>query len=404
MEFKITESQLGFLTKNIHGILNEIAVIKTPMFFKYCKSAVKNGITNSPWCQLKDLYENKLPNDIKFNLASAVDSLVSLFPGKKHNGIVNKIILLCLQNESQTANDLILLSDFLINSKFKKESLRKRLKKIIELNEIPSNEVLEKILTRVKFLQHNDYELSFVGDEFDLSRTSLSIDFRCSPKTDEKLIVLIQKLDSVMEEQPEERKDLIIKAFSKRLIKCIENSMNSITTPIKSDLTLKKDLYVVDGGEKVKVLDSGFYEVKKIDPLIDSYLSEFFSIFKETEISNLKGRYINLYNKIIDNVFIWVKNNQSSFLDKVSSNLKGIIYSDNQIIPIKYIKFYWSNKGRGGCNERRLSIRYRLRKEFNPSEIEIYKFEKGSDIVTKVNSLPQDISKFLSEEDICPTS
>ena len=41
-----------------------------------------------------------------------------------------------------------------------------------------------------------------------------------------------------------------------------------------------------DGTENtLKVLDKGYYEVKMFDPLVDSYLSEFFSIFKESNRS-----------------------------------------------------------------------------------------------------------------------
>ena len=45
--------------------------------------------------------------------------------------------------------------------------------------------------------------------------------------------------------------------------------------------------------------------------------------------------------------------------------MSGIIYEDDLIVPIKYIDLYWSNKGQRGCDEKRLSIRFRIKPEYS---------------------------------------
>mgnify|MGYP000132274003 CR=1 FL=1 len=62
--------------------------------------------------------------------------------------------------------------------------------------------------------------------------------------------------------------------------------------------------------------------------------------------------------------------------------MSGIIYEGDIIIPSEYIQLYWSNKGQRGCDEKRISIRFRINPEY--SEVKAYKFI-DSDTLESVN-------------------
>jgi len=56
-----------------------------------------------------------------------------------------------------------------------------------------------------------------------------------------------------------------------------------------------------------------------------------------------------------------------------------MIYEYDIIVPINYIELYWSNKGARGCDEKRLSIRFRIKKDAGDS-LQTYKFIDGSEL------------------------
>jgi len=392
MNIVIKESQLPFLLEIAQQKLFDISEIGTNKIFKRCEVSKTKKIYNSPWCQLSMMYKTELDDDLKNRLLTAVDKLLNVYKKNYDTGIVSKIIELSLQDRSRTVTDLELVTDFLYNEKFSKDQVKKELLSLRNLNKIPSREELESLLTKIRNKAYVDYENSFEGPEFDIKRTFLQLDHRCEPDMDMKFFDLIQKMDI-------EKKDIV--EFTNQFTKCIALSMKSNPNPIKSDLFLKTDLYVMENGEKKPVLPSGNYEVKKIDPLVDSYLSEFFSIFKESSLKTQKEKYLDLYNKIIQVIFLWIKDNGEKYLEDVKKGMKGIVFSDNIIIPIKYIKLYWSNKGQRGCKEKRISIRYKLNPEEDTRNIEAYKYTHGSDIVEKIENFNIKLQGLSFEEDIC---
>ena len=125
-----------------------------------------------------------------------------------------------------------------------------------------------------------------------------------------------------------------------------------------------------------------------MDPFIDSYLSEFFSIFKETEKIAFKGEYVDMYNELIQRIFEWLVSNPSAedYLNKVKSQICGIIYEYDTIVPIEYIDLYWSNKGQRGCNEKRLSIRFRIKEKTN--EIKTFRYRNQDELIPVIKTVP----------------
>ena len=140
------------------------------------------------------------------------------------------------------------------------------------------------------------------------------------------------------------------------------------------------------------------FEVKKMDPFIDSYLSEFFSIFKESSLLGEKPIYIKLYNELIDKLFVWLNNQPSAqeYLNKVKSEMSGIIYEQDLIVPIKYVELYWSNRGQRSCDEKRLSIRFRIKPEF--TKIDGFYFEDRDTL----EPVTLDVKTKNKEKIICP--
>ena len=85
--------------------------------------------------------------------------------------------------------------------------------------------------------------------------------------------------------------------------------------------------------------------------------------------------------------------------------MSGIIYEGDLIVPIEYIDLYWSNKGQRGCDEKRLSIRFRIKPEYNridflskliDSSIETNEMEENYEVCQVL----KDIRNLIDEENI----
>jgi hypothetical protein len=136
-----------------------------------------------------------------------------------------------------------------------------------------------------------------------------------------------------------------------------------------------------------------------MDPFVDSYLSEFLSIFKETEKIQFKGEYIGIYNELIQRLYEWLISSEEAnvYIDKVKSQITGIIYENDIIVPIKYIDLYWSNKGQRGCDEKRLSIRFKIKNNVG-SEIQTYRFINSAELEPVIKKIPIN----QTEKIVCP--
>ena len=394
MIVKIKQSQLEYLTEAIQGKLFGPEDIKISNINKRCKETRRLKIANSSWCLLKEMRDSLSTQELKDRLDKAIDTILKYY-GKVNTGVLPGLIELALADENKTISDLETLAEFFEDNDESHKRIKNILKKLNTTSGIPNKDELRQLFSQVKGISNKEYEESFVGNEFELKRTSLYINHRCSDNsTDDKLFNLIKKIqDNPINNDLEYSIDLL----SQSLINCIEKSISTMESPIKADLELKKDLFILENGDKKLVLPRGYYEVKKLDPLVDSYLSEFFSIFKQSELSTQKLIYLDTYNKIIQKIYLWLDDKYKNFPDRVKTSTRGMIFHNNIIVPIKYIHFYWSNKSRGGCGEKRLCIRYRLVED----EIEAYRFTKGSDIVEKLEGIKPSQLGMSTQEEIC---
>tara|TARA_R110000868_G_scaffold307071_4_gene568555 strand:- start:159 stop:2336 length:2178 start_codon:yes stop_codon:yes gene_type:complete len=340
--------------------INEIALKKQSKITYLCEYNKLKKINDSPFCKLKDFRDTLTDQNLIQNLEHSILMLDNFF-SKKIVGTFPQIINLSLQNQEKTINFLELISDFIKDKNFNETETFRVLKKQKNTSIAPEN--LDSLLRNARYLEHQKYESRFVGDFFDKKSTRLQLNYSCSDDAKEKLFDTLVKIQSGQE---------TINYHFFRITNCLSNSFKSGSHYIKADLESKSDFKDEEGN--VLYPKGSFFEVKKMDPFIDSYLSEFFSIFKESSILNQKPAYIELYNKLIERIFIWLGKNQLSenFLQKVKSKMSGIFYENDILIPTEFIELYWSNKGQRGCDEKRLSIRFRIDPKY--TKINAYKF------------------------------
>jgi len=342
---------------NESTLINEIAPRRHSKIDYLCK---QSKTEESQYCQLKKFRDNLNDDYLKRELEHSIFILDGFF-AKKNVGTFPVIIKLALQNQERTVNFLELISDFIKDKNFNETETFRVLKKQKNTSIAPEN--LDSLLRNARYLEHQKYENRFVGDFFNKKSTRLQLNYACSDDAKEKLFDTLVKIQSGQE---------TINYHFFRITNCLSNSFKSGSHYIKADLESKSDFKDEEGN--VIYPKGSFFEVKKMDPFIDSYLSEFFSIFKESSILNQKPAYIELYNKLIERIFIWLEKNQLSenFLQKVKSKMSGIFYENNILIPTEFIELYWSNKGQRGCDEKRLSIRFRIDPKY--TKINAYKF------------------------------
>jgi hypothetical protein len=129
-----------------------------------------------------------------------------------------------------------------------------------------------------------------------------------------------------------------------------------------------------------------------MDAETDSSLSEFFSIFKQSEtIKELKETHLDVYNEIINKLYKKLKTSPiaQQFLKYIKDNLAAVIFSNNVIVPMEYIAIYWSDKGQRTCTERRLSVRFKI----NDKNVISYIYNKDSNELI-LNTVPINVQDF----------
>jgi hypothetical protein len=371
MKFLINEGQYWFLYEN----QLDFGFDEKPDFLHMlCKSS---GNPYGPFCKLKDLRTN-LNDELINKLNYSVQVLYDFF-GLKNYRLLPKIVELSLESPERTVNTLNTIAVFINDDDFDKDATKKQLRKLRRMSSIPDN--LDDIIRDARTKEYTKYENYFINTpQFEKKRTGLSLSYKCGDKVDLNFLQIAYKF-----------KDLEGDEFEKLLkeIKvCIKNSLKQ-KNPIKADVVTQTPLYVEENGEKVEVFPSGSnFEVKKMDSNIDSYLSEFFSVFKQSENKQYKETHMDVYNKVVQSIYEWITVTGKSYLDSIKRNTSGMIYDNETIIPMEYIELYWSNSGQRNCNtEKRLSIRFRIKPEYRGKTITGYKYVQNSDILKKIDVL-----------------
>ena len=377
--------QLYNSKKKSKNQINEIAIRPHSKIDYLCDYAHSQNIKDSPFCKLQEYRDNLTDRSIIQSLERSILILDKFFD-KKVVGSFPIIVDLSLVNEEKTKNFLELISDFIVSKKIDPYQKFKIIKSLKKTSVVP--DTIDELVSYVRSLSHQEYEKSFEGDDFSYKPTKLQLDYRCSDDQKQKFFETLQSVKS---------EKLSLDFFFFQITSCLYNSFTKGSYYIKSDLESKNNLFDEEGN----LIFSGKsnFEVKKMDPFIDSYLSEFFSIFKESNLKIHKKEYLILYNKLIDRIYVWLTENKNaiSYLEKVKSQIAGIIYENNLIVPIENIDLYWSNKGQRGCLEKRLSIRFRIKP--NIDVLKAYRYRGNGRVVGVVSNVPKkDRNKIICEK------
>jgi len=313
--------------------------------------------SSSVFCNSKNgliFLSKNLPNNYNYN--NFIRDIKIIYDELKPNGNNNMVIFRGLMenivNLDTPINSIKIISEYIKKSD-DNQNIKLALKKFKDSDWSPTN--LDDFIKRTKNQTYNEYEDYFVGPHFESHRTKLILNFKKNEEEGNNIDTINKVLKENKNNTPK---------IAKNLHQNIIN--NFIDNMVKSDLKCLKNLK--DESGKITIKKGDFIEVKKIDYEADSYLSEFFSIYKSSleKLPNYaKERgFKDNYNDLIDSVYNLLLKNDGGIINSVKDSFAGIIYDENIFIKKENLELYWSNKGRSNCeSDHRLSIRYRVIKK-----------------------------------------
>jgi hypothetical protein len=343
----------------------------------YCKlSEVRNGLGDENLENEFDIYFSKIFN----------------FFNRRNTLNFRKVISLILMYSNETFNILKTLGEFIDENLYRdtpsenesveykkiKKEVKNKLIKVAEKEDIKINE-LDTLLRAISELKHSKYEKSLVGPYMEKFSTMIRLDFSCDEIDEKSFKDVVKNV-----KKGSKQLDIVVNT----LFKCITDNM-STAKPIKADLRATSDYFY---NKNVIFPQGSNFEVKMMDAETDSSLSEFFSIFKQSEtIKELKETHLDVYNEIINKLYKKLKRSPlaQQFLKYIKDNLAAVIFSNNVIVPMEYIAIYWSDKGQRTCTERRLSVRFKI----NDKNVISYIYNKDSNELI-LNTEPINVQDF----------
>lgn len=367
------------------GNLNESAQLRRRLFETEEEEATLDDFCmgfydNDGNCSLRDMIEAEPSVDLQQEIFDSLKTIYQYFrPQKNDNKTIFRSIVRTLLKNENPANSFILVANFLTNPPHEAEEITRRL--LSFRNETFTNpEEVERYLTAVRHIEYSKYEESFNSENFGLKRGKISFgrDFFSD-------VLAVYN-----------GKTTIRKVVEKRIREIV--NVNPETLVGKADLDVKKPIYYMEKGKKKLLLPAGAQiEVKKKNHDEDSYFSEFYSIYKDSnlpaalEATGVEDtqRFLTIYNKIIDGIYVRLKNGGRDsgaglkIIDTIMSGVDGIIFDKNLLILKKDIELYWSNKGQRGCNkDHRLTIRHRIKN--SPVDAFVYDTTTHSNVLEMV--------------------
>jgi len=324
-----------------------------------------NGVQYTTYCALLQLSQN-LNKSLQDTLHKDLDTIysflrrdISIDNRRKFHGLIKVLI-----DYDNQANSIHLVAEYIRKTNSADDiNISLDLFRKKDIDEVD----IEKFLKQAKHSGYKEYERSFIGSHFKTNENKLFLRY----KGDDESRSIYQIVKAVISEE------LTIKESIEHLYGLIVGNY----TPkdmVKGDLECTKPLYN-DVGDKVISLGD-VVEVKKLDHGGDSYLSEFFAIYKNSKLPKdaLEPKFIQTYNQLIDGLYELFLMSGNNILEDIKNNFAGIIYSQNTFISSDDIELYWSNKGRSSClRDHRLTIRYRI----NKTNVNGYTYENNEDVL-----------------------
>jgi Fe-Mn family superoxide dismutase len=365
---------------------------KIDLISQLCNRRTRTPQNQVPYCKLLEYRDSLTDDEIKQQFEKDFKTVLSFF-GDVPTKMLNEIILEMFESEQSVpvSEFLSTLSKIVSSPKYLKGKLRNRLMDLIRTENF--GQEFENLLSDIESSASAQYEASFAGDEFEIKQTKLKLDYSCGESNIETLFTLIQDFQSGSKNYD---------TYFSAITNCVNSYLTSETPQLKADIVTLKPLYIETPSGRTEVFPSNTHiEVKYLGLSTDSYLSEFFAVFKQGILADYKKTHGKTYNQLIQDLFLFVQENGDDFLERIKSQIGGIAFNEYIIVPIKYIDLYWSNKGQKSCSELRLSIRFKLKPE--KGEIETYTYTKGSDILQKnTRGFSDKLLKRFEGKVICP--
>lgn len=371
----------GLLIKESSQLTLDLPVEDTLNFKLLCSQG------SDVFCKLLKLAEEHgIKDDPKLS-KKLVDSITKIYkylkpPIKNNRSKFNRLILVILNQKLENAiNTFDIIADVIDDVNV--GDLRKSISQLTDEDIELGDDVLLKIINDIKYQSYTKYENSFIGDHFESYRTKLELSYKGDDVLNQKFSELLIKVI---------QNELTVESLSLMLYNgIISNFSYGIGKFIKADLKCKKPLTNERGHIIIRTDD--YVEVKMLDYKADSYLSEFFAIYKNPEklpdiLKTDSG--LNLYNNVIDSLYLKLNKEGQEILSTIYHSFAGIIYDENRFIPREYIKLYWSNKGQR-IDDHRLSIRYKVK----DNNFIGYVYNPGNDVLTT-----QEISTEIPKQDV----
>ncbi len=324
-----------------------------------------NGLKYTTYCALLQL-SNNLPTSLQNNFHKDLDTIYSFL--RRDITIDNRRkfhhLIKVLMGYDNQANSVNLVAEYIRKTNSADDiaiSLDLFRKKDIDESDI------EKFLKKAKHSGYKEYERSFVGSHFKTNENKLFLRY----KGDEESRSIYEIVKAVI------NNELTTKQSIDHLYQLIVGNYTA-KDMVKGDLECLNPLYSDDGKKIISIGD--IVEVKKLDHGGDSYLSEFFAIYKNSKLPKdaFEPKFIQTYNQIIDGLYELFLISGNNILKDIKNNFAGIIYSENILITSDDIELYWSNKGRSSCvKDHRLTIRYRI----NKTNVSSFIYENDKDVL-----------------------
>jgi len=366
-----------------------------------CDSDKSNGKEKtSIYCRLVEVLSElgELQKNEVLNAINTIYKFLTKDLKKDNRAVFNSLIESLLKNEN-IPNSMKLVANFIDKREFADTKMRKALIDLrnagIKGDDTAIKSIsyggmsLDDFLKNIRYSEYIKYEKSFEGVNLKLIGGRSKVDVKGF-------------YDIILNLYEKYGEDIKSTNFIEETNKISEKLFDAIANTDSKNLLYKADLQSntdLKYGDRTIIPAGAFLEVKKMDYDSDSYYSEYLSIYKRSDIPAISKEpgFKNIYNILIDKVFLLLQKKGKQLIQKIQKDINAIIFDRNLIVLREDIEFYWSNKGQRGCDEHRLSVRFRVKN----TEIIGYVYDS-------VTHSPQLKKVFLSlnekEKTFCPLS
>jgi hypothetical protein len=336
-----------------------------------------DDITLNNYCKLYNIYQYSNNKDKFINDLSTVFWFMR--PNEKDNRVKFHNLIRVINDAEDPEGSINILSnkikeDITDQDGDKSNDMKKALVRLKGKQKI-SKENLIKILNSTKHATYTAYENSFVGPFFSKYTKIFKLKYKENSEEDSFKDILLKTYYTLYTEKGRKKSkknpDETIDYYANQLVMSIKKLYKPKEVS-KADLIANKNILDINGS--IIIPKGGLVEVKMRDYTKESYLSEYFSIYKESKIDGRfkRSTMLNLYNKFISRVFDMFKELPigDDIIKQIRIDNSGMFFGEKQLngknmpifVPLDNIDLWWSKTGKmDPRKEKRLTIRYQVK-------------------------------------------